>query len=106
MEEFQQGVLYYQALVENGLIEGEPGMVQGADPGLGLEEYVETDYEYERSDEEMEEIGDIRGVSSEPHSSEMIQDHPIAPEDSTNRMRSLEEEVATLETKIIYALYG
>ena len=79
MEEFQQGVLYYQALVANGLIEGEPGNVQGVDPRLGREEYVETDYEYEKSDEEMEEVWDIEEVPSEPHSSEIIQDHPAAP---------------------------
>ncbi|CAI9261473.1 unnamed protein product [Lactuca saligna] len=66
------------------------------DPGLGPEEYVETDYYYDKSKEEMEEEGNIEEVPSEPHSSEMIQDHPTTPEDSTNRLRLLEENVTTL----------
>ncbi|CAI9297272.1 unnamed protein product [Lactuca saligna] len=64
---------------------------------LGPEEYVETDYEYKKSDEEMEEVGDIEEVPSEPYSPEMIHDHLATPEDPTDRMRSLEEEVATLK---------
>ena len=47
-------------------------MGQGADPSLRPEEYVEADYEYEKSDEEMEEVGDVKEVPSEPHPSEMI----------------------------------
>ncbi|CAI9282127.1 unnamed protein product [Lactuca saligna] len=103
MEELQKGVLYYQALVANGLIEGEPGMVPSAYPGLEPEEYLEIDYEYGKSNEQMEKLGDIEEVPSKPRSLEMIQDHPAAPEDSTNWMCSLEEEVDTLRQQLLTA---
>ena len=76
-------------------------MVQGAGPGIGPEEYVDIDYEYEKSNEELEEAEDIEEVPSEPHPSEMLQDHPAAPEDPADWIRSLEEEVATLRQQLL-----
>ena len=103
MEELQQGILYYQALVVNGLIEEEPVMGQEADPGVGLEEYMETDYEFEEPDEDMEEDRDTNEVPSEPPTSEVMQDHPTTPRDPIDQTRSLEEEVATLRQQLLEA---
>ena len=96
MEDYQQGVLYYQALVANGLLEGDPIMIPGEEPGLGSEEYVETNYDFRESEEEMEEVENITEVPNEPPTSERTPDHPAAPEDLAARVRYLEEEVSAL----------
>ncbi|CAH1412919.1 unnamed protein product [Lactuca virosa] len=78
-------------------------MVQEANPGIGPEEYLETYYEYERSNEETEEVRSIEEVISESHPLGMIPDHYTTQEYPTDRTRSLEEEVATLRQQLFTA---
>ncbi|CAH1440815.1 unnamed protein product [Lactuca virosa] len=78
-------------------------MVQEADLRIGPEEYLETDYKYERSDGETEEAVDVEEVPSESYPIEMILDQHPTQEDPTDRTRSLEEEVATLKRQLFAA---
>lgn len=59
MEEVQQGILYYQALVANGLNDGEPVMGQEAELWDGPQEYMDTEYELGNSKRIWMEMGTL-----------------------------------------------
>ena len=100
-DEVHQGVLFYQTPVAHREIEEDPVMGQEAAPGIGPEEYMETDYEFGEANEVMEEDGDTDKVPNELPTSEERQDHLVPPRDPIDRTRSLEEEVATLRKQNI-----
>ncbi|CAI9260419.1 unnamed protein product [Lactuca saligna] len=92
MDEFQQGDPYYQALVADGWIEE-----------VGVEEYHKTDYEAGESDKEEDEEEGIREILIGPHNSEAILAQHVIQEYTTDRLRLLEEEVATLRQQLFVA---
>ena len=100
-DEAHQGIFYYQALVSYKVTEEDDVMGQEAAPGVGPEEYMETDYEFGETVEVMEEDGDTNEVPNEPPTSEVRQDHPAPPRDPINGTRSLEEEVANLRQRLL-----
>ena len=61
------------------------------------------DYEGENSDEDSDEDEGTGEILSERYSSGVIPNQQAVQEDLTDRLRSLEEEVATLRKQIIEA---
>ena len=96
MDDAQQGVHFYQALVGHGMLEENHEEEQGAAPGIGPDEYTDTNYEFDRTDEDMEEDGDTNAAPDEPPTDEAHQDHLAPPGDPVDEDCSLEAEVATL----------
>ena len=103
MAEIPQGDLYYQALVANEGIDEEPEEIPGGVPEVRSEEYKEMDYEAGKYDKESDEEESIRGIPSKPHPSKAIPDQHIVWKSSTDRLRSLEEEVANLKQQLFAA---
>ncbi|CAI9285678.1 unnamed protein product [Lactuca saligna] len=64
----------------NIFLEGDPVMIRGEDLGLGPKEYVETNYDFGETKEEVEEVETITEVPIEPPNFERTPDHPAAPE--------------------------
>ncbi|CAI9295513.1 unnamed protein product [Lactuca saligna] len=60
-------------------------------------------YEGENFDEDSDEDEGTGGILSEPYPSGAIPNQHAEQEDTTNRLRSLEEEVATMRQQLIIA---
>ena len=73
-----------------------PEEEQGEAPGIGPDEYTDTDYEFDRTDGDMEVDGDTNESPIGPPNDEAHHDHPAPPGDPVDEDRSLEAEVATL----------
>ena len=61
------------------------------------------DYEGEDSNKESDEVEDAREILRKPHLSGAIANKAIEKEGLTDRIRSLEEEVATVRQQLIAA---
>ena len=55
MEGEHQGIQFHQVLVAHGMIEDEPEGDQGGAHGVGSDEYTYTYYEFDGTDDNMEE---------------------------------------------------
>ena len=100
MDDAQQGVHFYQALVSHGMLEENPEEEKGGAHGIGPNEYTDTDYEFDRTDEDMEEDGDTNEAPVEPATDEAHQGHLAPPGNPVDEDRSLEAEVATLRQQL------
>ena len=74
MEGAHKGIIFYQNLVAHRVVEEDP--VVEADPSVGPEEYMDTDYEFEEPDEVIDGDEDLNEEPSEPHPSEVLSDPP------------------------------
>lgn len=101
MDNAQQRVHLYEALVTHGMLEENPEEEQGGAPGIGPDEYTDTYYEFDRTDEDMEEDRDTNEAPVEPPTDEAHQDHPAPPGNPVDEDRSLEAEVAALRQQKI-----
>ena len=100
MDDAQQGVHFYQSLVAHGMLEANPEEEQGGSRGIGPNEYTETDYQSDTTDEDIKEDGDTNEVLVEPPTDEAHQDHPAPPGGPIDEDRSLEAEVTTLRQQL------
>ena len=67
------------------------------------EEYVVTDYEYDESDQEIDEARDVEETHSEPHLSEVPSDPCTVQKNDTKHIHSLEEEIINLKRQLFAA---
>ncbi|CAI9264731.1 unnamed protein product [Lactuca saligna] len=95
--------LYYQALVAHRWVDEETEEVQEENPEEGPEEHQVTDYKGENFNEESDKDEGTRWILSDPHSSGATPNQHTAQEDHTDRLLSLEEEVATLKQQLLAA---
>ncbi|CAI9298925.1 unnamed protein product [Lactuca saligna] len=115
MARMQQDGPYNQALVVYGEIEvglddnpkenheGGPTMGQEVGPRVELGEYVVTDYEYDESDQELDEGKDIEDTPSKLHPSKALSDPHTTQESNADYIRSLENEIANLKHQLFAA---
>ncbi|CAI9276655.1 unnamed protein product [Lactuca saligna] len=108
MDNDQQGVHFYQVLVAQGVIEGEPeenpeggpAMGQQVGPDVEPKEYVVTDYEYDESGRESDEGKDIDEVCNEPHLLNAPSDPWTVQRGDAYHLCSLEEEITNLKCQL------
>ncbi|CAI9270881.1 unnamed protein product [Lactuca saligna] len=89
------------------MIKDDPGEEQGAahdvGPEVEREEYVVTDYEYDESDQELDEEKDVEEARSDPHLSKAPSDPRTVQKGDTDYLRSLEEAVISLKLQLFTA---
>ncbi|CAI9295437.1 unnamed protein product [Lactuca saligna] len=108
MDDDQQGVHFYQALVAQGVLEedleenpkGGPAMGQQVGPEVEPEEYVVTNYEYEESDQESDEGKDVEEARNELHLSKAPSDPRMVQKGDAYHLRSLEDEIKNLKRQL------
>ncbi|CAI9302993.1 unnamed protein product [Lactuca saligna] len=101
MDDDQQGVNFYEALLAQGLLEEDPKENPGGGPSMGQqvapevepEEYVATDYEYDESDRDSDEGKDVEEARNEPYLSKVASDPHTVQRGDAYYLRSLEEEI-------------
>lgn len=97
MDEDQQGIQFYQALVAHGMLEENSKEGQGVAPGMEHDEYTDADYEF---DETNEDKGDDSNTEeedpSDPPAGEAPQDSPVPARNPTGRALTPEEEIVAL----------
>ena len=89
MDEAQQGIQFHEALVAHGAIEEDPEVEQEASHGIEPDEYTDTDYQFDESDEDMEDGRDTDEVPDEPPTTEVHQDHRVLSGDPVDGTLSL-----------------
>ncbi|CAI9260333.1 unnamed protein product [Lactuca saligna] len=108
MDDDQQGVHFYQALVAQGVLEedpeenpeGGPAMGQQVGPEVEPGKYVVTDYEYDESDRESDEGKDVEEACNEPHLSKAPSDPHMVQRGDAYHLRSLEEVITNLKRQL------
>ena len=100
MEEEHQGIQFHQALVAHGMIEDAPEEAQGAVPDIKPDEYMDTNYEFEGNDEDMEEVRDTDEAPVESPTDKADQDHPAPPGNPMGEDRSPEAEAVALRQQL------
>ena len=103
MEGEQQGIQFHQVLVAHGMLEDEPEGNQEGAHDVGPDEYTDTDYEFEETDDDIEEGQDPRKDHATSFVSEAQQDHPTPPVNPPRENRSPEAEIAALRQQL-YAM--
>ena len=82
------------------MLEEDPKGEQGGVHDVGPNEYADTDYEFEGTDDDMKEDRDVNEAPVEPPTDEAHHDHPTLPADPVGEDRSLEAEVVTLRQQL------
>ncbi|CAI9293179.1 unnamed protein product [Lactuca saligna] len=108
MDDDQQGVHFYQALVTQGVLqkdleenpEGGPALGQQVRPEMEPEEYVVTDYKYDKSDWQSDEGKDVKEARNEPHLAKAPSHPRTIQRGDAYHLRSLEEEIKNLKRQL------
>ena len=82
------------------MIEDEPEGDQGGAHGVGSDEYTYTYYEFDGTDDDVDEERDTDEASVTPPTGETQQNHPAPPGNPTRDTRFPEAEIAALRQQL------
>ena len=103
MEGDQLGIQFHQVLVAHGMLEDEPEGNPEEAHDVGPDEYIDTDYEFGETDDDVEEGQDGDKDHIPPCENEAQPDHPAPPVNPPRENRSPEAEIAALRQQL-YAM--
>ena len=100
MEGEHQGIQFFQAPEAHGVLEGEPEGNQEGAYGIEPDEYMDTDYEFEETDDDMKEdqAPDTGHIASPV--SEVQRDPHVPPVNPSRENRSPEAVIADLRQQL------
>ena len=103
MEGEQLGIQFHQVLVAHGMLEDEPEGNPKEAHDVGPDKYIDTDYEFGETDDDVEESQDRDTNHIPPCENEAQPDHPAPPVNPPRENRSPEAEIAALRQQL-YAM--